>query len=224
MLAWYNAQLAARPVITQSWSSMILWGIGDIVAQKVVPPQPAIGNSKPGIDWQRVARFGLFGGLIAGPVMSNWYRVLDKTVNFTSANKTLFARVGLDQLAFAPCFISVIFSTLGFMEGKNVAQVKDKLQSTWWTALQNNWKLWPAVQLINFKLTPLPYRLLVVNTVSIGWNTYLSVLNSEGPPKKEGAIALSDDDGLELRDVRTDTGVSTGTLSRQASFQGPIRL
>ncbi|KAJ3220077.1 hypothetical protein HDU67_006833 [Dinochytrium kinnereticum] len=64
-------------------------------------------------------------------------------------------------------------------QGKNVEQVKDKLEKGYLTALYNNWKLWPAVQFANFALVPVLYRSLVVNTVATGWNTYLSVVNAE---------------------------------------------
>lgn len=45
---------------------------------------------------------------------------------------------------------------------------KDKLDSTYWTALQKNWMLWPFVQAVNFKFVPLDHRVLVVNVVSLG--------------------------------------------------------
>ncbi len=45
---------------------------------------------------------------------------------------------------------------------------KDKLDSTYFTALQKNWMVWPFVQAINFKLVPLEHRVLVVNVVSLG--------------------------------------------------------
>ena len=45
---------------------------------------------------------------------------------------------------------------------------KDKLKSTYGTALTKNWMVWPAVQAINFKLVPLEHRVLVVNIVSLG--------------------------------------------------------
>ena len=66
------------------------------------------------------------------------------------------------------------------MEGSSP---KDKLESTYATALQKNWMVWPFVQAINFKVVPLQHRVLVVNVVSLGWNCYLSFLNSQGGVK-----------------------------------------
>ena len=45
---------------------------------------------------------------------------------------------------------------------------KEKLKSSYWTALEKNWMLWPAVQAINFKFVPLEHRVLVVNVISLG--------------------------------------------------------
>ena len=105
---------------------------------------------------------------------------------------------------------------MAIMEGSSP---KEKLESTYWTALQKNWMLWPAVQAVNFKLVPLEHRVLVVNVVSlgkwafcclfpvvcmagvgmgddvgtladmfsvlVGWNCYLSYVNSQGGAKVE---------------------------------------
>jgi protein Mpv17 len=55
---------------------------------------------------------------------------------------------------------------------------KQKLERSYTEALKSNYLLWPFVQMVNFKLVPLEHRVLVVNLVSIGWNCYLSWLNS----------------------------------------------
>lgn len=66
---------------------------------------------------------------------------------------------------------------MAIMEG---GDPKEKLQSTYTSALAKNWMVWPLVQSVNFKFVPLEHRVLVVNLVSLGWNCYLSYLNSQG--------------------------------------------
>jgi protein Mpv17 len=34
--------------------------------------------------------------------------------------------------------------------------------------------VWPFVNIINFKFVPIPYRLLFINVIGVGWNSYLS--------------------------------------------------
>lgn len=63
------------------------------------------------------------------------------------------------------------------MEG---ASPKDRLQSKYIEALKKNWIVWPPVQAVNFTFVPLEHRVLVVNIVSLGWNCYLSYVNSQG--------------------------------------------
>lgn len=65
---------------------------------------------------------------------------------------------------------------MAIMEGTSP---KDKLDKNYTTALAKNWMVWPFVQLINFKFVPLMHRVLVVNVISLGWNCYLSFLNSQ---------------------------------------------
>lgn len=60
-----------------------------------------------------------------------------------------------------------------------------KLKKSYAEALKTNYMIWPFVQLVNFKLVPLEHRLLFVNTISIGWNCYLSYLNSDSERKLE---------------------------------------
>ena len=125
----------------------------------------------------RSARLGIFGSMIVGPSMVHWYRFLSAKVHLSSPLKTLFARVGLDQFVFSPVFLIVFFTANGLMEGKTLAQCKAKLEKGYVTALTANWTIWPWVQLANFKFVPLNYQALFVNSIALGWNTYLSLLN-----------------------------------------------
>lgn len=114
---------------------------------------------------------------VFGPAATLWYRFLQAKIRFKNTNATIAARVLADQTIFASTNLLVFLSSMAYLEGSSP---KAKLQSTYREALKKNWMVWPAVQSINFKLVPLEHRVLVVNIVSLGWNCYLSYVNSRG--------------------------------------------
>jgi protein Mpv17 len=95
-------------------------------------------------------------------------------------NAEIIARVACDQTMFASTNLFVFLSSMAIMEGTSP---KDKLDQSYWTALKSNWMVWPFIQCVNFKLVPLHHRVLVVNVISLGWNCYLSFLNSQSSAK-----------------------------------------
>ncbi|KAJ8069994.1 hypothetical protein OCU04_000398 [Sclerotinia nivalis] len=169
MLRWYQMKLAARPVLTQSITSAVLFATGDVLAQQLV--------EKKGINDHEIARTGrmaLYGGAIFGPIATNWFKFLQNHVVLKNKNLEMAARVAADQCIVAPLNLGLFLTTMSVLEGSDP---KKKLEANYSTALQKNYMIWPAVQAVNFKLVPLEHRVLVVNIVSLGWNCYLSYLN-----------------------------------------------
>lgn len=128
---------------------------------------------------------------IFGPAATTWFKFLQNNVVLKNKNLETVARVGLDQTVFASTNLFCFLSSMALMEGSSP---KDKLESTYWTALSKNWMVWPFVQAINFTIVPLHHRVLVVNVISLGWNCYLSFLNSQGPvaAAKEEAMLVKE--------------------------------
>ena len=123
----------------------------------------------------------LYGGLVFGPCAATWFKILQRYVHFPGKpNATILARVACDQGLFAPTFIGVFLSSMAVLEGSSPSE---KLGRSYGDALRTNYMIWPFVQLVNFKLVPLEHRLLFVNMISIGWNSYLSYLNSASEKK-----------------------------------------
>jgi hypothetical protein len=115
---------------------------------------------------------------VFGPAATTWFGLLQRHVRLPGRpNAEIVARVACDQGLFAPTFIGIFLSSMALLEGGSPSE---KLAASYLPALQTNYLLWPAVQLINFKFVPLHHRVLCVNVVSIGWNCYLSFLNSGG--------------------------------------------
>ena len=113
--------------------------------------------------------------VIFGPAATKWYQFLQKRINLQSHNATIAARVVADQTIFSTCNLALFLSSMSYLEGTDP---KKKLEKSYWPGLKANWALWPAVQAVNFKFVPLDQRVLVVNIVSLGWNCFLSWLNS----------------------------------------------
>ncbi|PYH75546.1 putative integral membrane protein, Mpv17/PMP22 family [Aspergillus uvarum CBS 121591] len=170
MFAWYQRSLIQRPYLTQGLTTAALFALGDGLAQTAIEKRPLSEY-----DVMRSSRMALYGGAVFGPVATKWYQLLQARVAFRSAGSTLVARVGADQLLFAPTMIGVFLSSMSLLEGKSPA---DKLSRSYWDALRANWTVWPAVQAVNLFLVPLPFRVLVVNVVNVGWNCFMSLINN----------------------------------------------
>ncbi|KKY25931.1 putative mpv17 pmp22 family protein [Diplodia seriata] len=182
MLRWYQLKLAQRPLLTQSVTTAILFATGDTMAQQIVE-RKGVKNH----EWDRTARMAAYGGAIFGPAATTWFKALQR-IQLKSTNGTILARVAADQLLFAPTNMCLFLSTMAVLEG---GKPKDKLESTYWPALSKNWMVWPFVQVANFKFVPLEHRVLLVNVISLGWNCYLSFLNSQGGAAAAGTEAGS---------------------------------
>ncbi|ROW14704.1 hypothetical protein VPNG_03749 [Cytospora leucostoma] len=170
MSSRYQAKLAKRPLLTQAVTTGVLFGVGDVIAQQAVDKKGLKNH-----DIARTGRMAAYGGAVFGPAATTWFKFLAKNVNLKSNNATIAARVALDQGVFAPCAIAVFLSSMAVLEG---GSVKDKLEKNYTNALSTNYMVWPAAQAVNFKMVPLEHRVLFVNVISIGWNCYLSFLNS----------------------------------------------
>ena len=159
----------------------------------------------------------LYGGAIFGPAATLWYQQLQKRVKIPgSPNLEILARVGVDQTVFASTNLFLFLSSMAIMEGSDP---KKKLESSYLTALQKNWMVWPAVQFTNFKFVPLEHRVMVVNVVSIGELSGICIV---------GIVVLTLRIRLELlpqlfeqcavRRPREEPDVSSGRLNGHHTF------
>lgn len=118
----------------------------------------------------------IYFAAIFGPAATTWFKFLQNKVILKNKNAEILARVAADQTIFASTNLFCFLSSMAIMEGTSP---KDKLEKSYWTALSSNWMVWPWIQMVNFKLIPLHHRVLVVNVISLGWNCYLSWINSK---------------------------------------------
>ncbi|KAI8050576.1 hypothetical protein BDF22DRAFT_777939 [Syncephalis plumigaleata] len=150
---------------------------------------PASANTES-LDITRTARFAAYGFAIA-PIIHHWYALLDRRFPLPVASSGVDTRMNTrmlgqvvkrvlgDQVMFAPVGLAVFFSIMTLFEGGGVAQIKEKLKTSYVSALSVNYMVWPAVQFVNFCFVPLLLRVPFVSAVSVFWNSYLSYLNNQ---------------------------------------------
>ncbi|KAF2017878.1 hypothetical protein BU24DRAFT_449457 [Aaosphaeria arxii CBS 175.79] len=172
---WYQAKLRTAPLLTQATTTAVLFGLGDVLSQHAV-------EKVEKHSYARTGRMALYGGAVFGPAATKWYQFLASRVNLSTTNRTIAARVACDQFLFAPTNMAFFLSSMAYLEGSSPAE---KLKKAYVPGMLNNFLLWPGVQAVNFKFVPLEHRVLVVNCVALGWNCYLSYLNSGGGERPE---------------------------------------
>lgn len=168
MFRIYQRLLRKHPVMTQAVQAGMLMALGDQIAQNVIERRKV-----EELDFVRTAQFGSIGLFIGGPATRTWYGILDKYIG-SKGGTVVMKKVACDQLLFAPAFIAVLLTTIGTLQGNDFENLKAKLKNEYLEILINNYKVWPMVQLVNFYFTPLQYQVLVVQSVALLWNTYIS--------------------------------------------------
>ncbi|WKY06075.1 hypothetical protein Q1695_006349 [Nippostrongylus brasiliensis] len=168
MIKLFQRSLQKRPLLTQVAVTGAICGAGDAFCQLAFEKR----NYKT-YDTVRTGRFFLLGAGFITPVLSKWFRILEKLV--TGPLKIVpLKRLLVDQIMFAPIFNAAILFNLRLIEGIGVKESWRKMKEDWSTIYFNSLKVWPAVQLVNFYLIPLNMRVIVVQLVAFFWNSYLS--------------------------------------------------
>ncbi|XP_068199506.1 protein Mpv17 isoform X2 [Antennarius striatus] len=164
----YKTLMTKYPWTVQIVTAGSLVGVGDVAAQQLIERR---GLAHHNIE--RTAKMMSIGFFFVGPVLGGWYNVLDRLVvggTKTSALKKML----MDQLCFTPGFLASFLCISGALNGLTVEENTNKLKRDYMDALLSNYSLWPAIQIVNFYFIPLQYRLVLVQIVAIGWNSYLT--------------------------------------------------
>lgn len=146
------------------------------------PEEELIPDSKvlpPPFDFERLTRFMAYGFIMA-PIQHKWFGFLSRIFPLTRTSGTVAAakRTAFDQLIFAPVGLGAFFTFMTVAEGGGRKQIQKKFQDIYIPSLKANYLVWPAVQLINFRLMPRQFQIPFVSTIGIAWTAYLSLTNS----------------------------------------------
>ncbi|KKY19994.1 putative integral membrane mpv17 pmp22 [Phaeomoniella chlamydospora] len=74
--------------------------------------------------------------------------------------------------------LGCFFTFMTVAEGGGKRAIWRKFQDVYVPALKANYLLWPAVQILNFRVVPIQFQIPFVSTIGIAWTAYLSLANS----------------------------------------------
>lgn len=136
----------------------------ELDAKDPITDRELIPESKvlpPPFDFERLTRFMAYGFMMA-PLQFKWFRFLEKTfpLSKTSAFVPAMKRVAFDQLIFAPFGLVCFYTAMTVAEGGGKRAVYNKFRDMYVPTLKANYAVWPAVQIINFRLMPVQFQLV----------------------------------------------------------------
>ncbi len=132
-------------------------------------------QNPPPFDFERLTRFMAYGFCMA-PVQFRWFKFLERIfpITKTSAFGPAMKRVAFDQLIFAPLGLVCFFTTMTVAEGGGRRAVSNKLRDMYVPTLKANYIVWPAVQIVNFRLMPVQFQLVCSPSLI---KTYVLIMN-----------------------------------------------
>ncbi|RFU30543.1 hypothetical protein B7463_g5775, partial [Scytalidium lignicola] len=163
----YGKSQRDRPYLTQFCSSLVIYFLGDLSAQNM---------SGGDYDPMRTLRALIISAGSSIPSYK-WFIFLNNNFNYSSKILSLFTKVTVNQIAFAPLFNTYFFGMQSLLSGDSPQQIWDRLVRTVPISWINSCRLWPAVTAFSFTFISPEHRSIFAGVIAIGWQTYLSYLN-----------------------------------------------
>lgn len=139
----YNSLLQQYPLLIKAITTALLSAVGNLICQFFV-------EGKSELDWRRFNTFTVLGFVWVAPCLHFWFGALNKIVT-SPGNVGALMRMALDQLGFAPLFISSMIAILAGLDGKSLDQCISVVKRDLPDAIRANWALWVPAQFINFR-------------------------------------------------------------------------
>ncbi|KAG5573420.1 hypothetical protein H5410_063186 [Solanum commersonii] len=111
-LAWYLGALEARPIITKSISSAVIYAASDVTSQMIMM------SPSDSLDIIRTLRMASFGLLILGTAQHHWFNFVARVLPKRDTVSTL-KKLSMGQLGFGPVINSIFFSFNAALQGEN---------------------------------------------------------------------------------------------------------
>eukprot|EP00741_Cyanophora_paradoxa_P007904 tig00001224_g7647.t1 len=120
---------------------------------------------------------------------------IDKSCpNYRPLWSIIATKLVFDTMIFEPTNLVIFFLIQDMLEGKSVGEAWEHVGEMFGPTFKYDVAVWSPVQLVNFRFVSPASQGLVVNAVSVGWNAFLSLVQSQGLGAVDGAPGAPPDD------------------------------
>lgn len=171
LVGWYLGMIEARPVLTKSITSGVIFMAADISSQMVTL------SASESFDWIRTLRMASYGMLIAGPSLHIWFNFASRIIPKRDVISTL-KKMFIGQTCYGPIMTSIFFSLNAGLQGESAAEIMARLKRDLIPTLVNGLVYWPLCDFVTFRFIPVRLQPLVSNSFSFLWTIYLTYMAS----------------------------------------------
>ncbi len=169
----YTKFVNTRPTTSNLIQGLVLFALGDVFAQFMT----AVST----LSYKRVVGAGLFGCIYSGLMISSWIRWLDHAFPCEDGmNLVVLLKVFLTMLVFGIAGNAANVYTrqrVGAVAHATALAHTTKIMPS---VFMNDLKVFPPTDALNFAFVPRRFRPAVCGLVSLGWNTYMSIVANGG--------------------------------------------
>jgi len=175
----YSNCLTARPIITKSVTTCLVFGLSDYCAQLIEnrqKPKEIKSVNQRNLNLIRTLTSAAVGLLYFGPAAHYWYDWIFRIFPGTSLISTL-KKAACGQLLFGPVFNCVFFAASLLQSNKfSFLNWAKKIGQDLPGAFVAGLGFWPIVDVISYKYIPVQWIPLFINFCSFIWTIYLSMV------------------------------------------------
>jgi hypothetical protein len=137
-------------------------------------------------------------------------------VKLPSKTSTVLAKVALDVSIWGAFIVGVFWTSNGILEGKSPAEIHEKVSNAYLPSWCKSILVFGPSQLVNFSIVPVPHRMLVMQCVGLGWNTFLSYANNRSNSSMAARVVQRVErveEGMEHAVERVEEGIVQGVIA-----------
>ncbi|XP_047328295.1 protein SYM1-like [Impatiens glandulifera] len=171
VVGWYLAMVKARPILTKSITSALVYTAADLSSQTISKP------TSESYDLVRTSRMTAYAMVILGPSLHFWFTFISKTFPKRDLITTL-KKMLLGQTIYGPTMTVIFFSSNAAIRGETIPEIVARLKRDLIPTMKSGIMYWPICDFVTFRFVPVHLQPLMSNSFSYLWTTYITYMAS----------------------------------------------